>query len=1562
MRYIQGVCISLLSCLLISFQANSQFTENKGQVLDLNQNFHPEVRFYYSSTNAAVYFHNDRVVYNFMEIDKLDMSLYSKDLEKYDEAKRNREVTYHRMDLVFENANPNVDIETGEQLQGVTHFYLNKRNGIRDVASYKTITYKNMYSNIDVVFQNTPKGMKYDVVLHDGANINDVQLKIEGYETELRNGKLVILAPFGEIAEEIPLSFLDDDRTNTVEVEYILNKDNTIGFRLNSKGNYSKLTIDPVLEWASYFNQLIDPASASARLDYISNHVDADGNYFTYGQGFSSAGNYPVVNPGGAYTDVYDASSDLYLAKFDANRALVWATYIGGSGSDNASWGNPITTNGNILHIVGRDISTGAPFTNGGGFYEAVSGRNFWARFNKNTGALQHLTSLADGDHASIAISPSGLVAIVSDKFSFGYTPLLTRGGAYNQATHGGSRDMTLLMFNSTFNQIWGTFLGGPGTQEYFTCAFDSGDNLYFAGGTSWFGGSTAANEQLVTLGGAYNQSVHGGANDIMLGKFNSSGALIWHTLYGGNTDEARAGQMGVPAKVLVHPTTDEVIVATNTTSDNLPVQTLTGAYNQGIPADPDFSAGGSFWNYAGYIIKFTPAGVRNWATYFYSNTNNSGTYIQNITFGGCNKFYVGAAGSQNTLTGAASGYNLLVNNTTSRNGYITMLDDASYSFEWDSYLNSDHALDCHVAANTAQARFFVASPVWYENIPVTDPGNGAYYEGTSWNSSGSTIGLFQFHPSLPPDVTDQTICAGESVNLTTSGGMGAPYNWYATPTSPTILNTGTTYTVSPGSTTTYYVSSGTGICASPRVPVTVTVDPAPTPPTLANNGPLCIGDDLNLTANTISGATYSWTGPNSFSSSNEDPTITGVTAAAAGTYNCTVTVAGCTSTAASTTVSVNTPSTAPTSITGTTDICEGASTTLTLSGGSAGTGATPQWYSGSCGSAVIGSNNTLNVSPTATTTYYVAYSGACNTTSCASVTVNVTPAPGSPAWTTPGSVCEAAGTIDLSTTITGATGGTWSGSGVSGSTFDPTGLSGNINVTYTTGTGSCTDQLTQTISVTPQADPSWTSPGTVCESSGNIDLSATITGDPGGTWTGTGVSGSTFDPTGLAGQSIDITYEVGTAPCEETLMQTIVVETNVTASWTAPADLCESDAPIDLTPYITGSTGGSWSGSGISGSNFDPSGLSGPITITYSVGSGPCSDSQDQTITVLDAPSDPTVSVDNDTICAGETVQISATGSGAGVTYNIYSDAAGTNLIGTAPLDDTPSTTTDYYIEAVNANNCTNGGGLQQITVVVNPLPIVNAGADVDICGSEQVILNATGDGNLVWSDGTTGGQLVVNPTSTTTYVVTATDSNNCIATDDVTVTVNTPSGALIAVDDAYDVTAAEITELDVLGNDTYSGSAPTIIQNPTNGIASVQGNGTISYSSGPEFTGTDTLIYEICDPQCVNYCDTAMVLITVSELGDIVIPGGFSPNGDNINEIFIIEGLDAYPDNILTIFNRWGDVVFEAAPYQNNWDGTSSVSGVLFGDKLPPGTYFYILDLGNGTNAFRGSLELKY
>jgi gliding motility-associated-like protein len=73
------------------------------------------------------------------------------------------------------------------------------------------------------------------------------------------------------------------------------------------------------------------------------------------------------------------------------------------------------------------------------------------------------------------------------------------------------------------------------------------------------------------------------------------------------------------------------------------------------------------------------------------------------------------------------------------------------------------------------------------------------------------------------------------------------------------------------------------------------------------------------------------------------------------------------------------------------------------------------------------------------------------------------------------------------------------------------------------------------------------------------------------------------------------------------------------------------------------------------------------------------------------------------------------------------------------------------------------------------------------------------------------------------------------------------------------------------------------------------------------------------------------------------------------------VIRGILNYPNNTFVIFNRWGNKVFETTHYQNTWNGTSTMGLRVGGDELPVGTFFYILDLGDGSPIFKGTIYLN-
>ncbi len=292
------------------------------------------------------------------------------------------------------------------------------------------------------------------------------------------------------------------------------------------------------------------------------------------------------------------------------------------------------------------------------------------------------------------------------------------------------------------------------------------------------------------------------------------------------------------------------------------------------------------------------------------------------------------------------------------------------------------------------------AGAAWTIKPTIGATGNGTATLSLAERNGGILIAL---RPSCinsvaPTNITGTTtICNGSSTTLTISGGSagtGATAQWFSGSCGGTSVGTGNSITVSPTTNTTYFVrysgTCNTTTCASTVVTVN-SLSVAPT--SITGTTTICNGSSTTLTLSggtAGTGATAQW-----FSGSCGGTLIgTGNSITVSPSSNTTYYVrynGACnTTTCASTLVTVNTPSIAPMSITGTTTICEGSATTLTLAGGTAGTGAIAQWFTGSCGGTSTGVGNSISVSPAITTTYYVRYSGTCNTTACTSVTVNV--------------------------------------------------------------------------------------------------------------------------------------------------------------------------------------------------------------------------------------------------------------------------------------------------------------------------------------------------------------------------------------------------------------------------------------------------------------------------------------------------------------------------------------------------------------------------------------------
>jgi len=128
------------------------------------------------------------------------------------------------------------------------------------------------------------------------------------------------------------------------------------------------------------------------------------------------------------------------------------------------------------------------------------------------------------------------------------------------------------------------------------------------------------------------------------------------------------------------------------------------------------------------------------------------------------------------------------------------------------------------------------------------------------------------------------------------------------------------------------------------------------------------------------------------------------------------------------------------------------------------------------------------------------------------------------------------------------------------------------------------------------------------------------------------------------------------------------------------------------------------------------------------------------------------------------------------------------------------------------------------------------------------------------------------------------------------------------------------------------------------------------IEFTPLADFAGETSFQWEASDGK--DYSSSADVVITITP-EQLFIPEGFSPNGDGMNDFFVIRGTEG--NNVaISIFNRWGNMVYSSKNYQNDWDGTSN-TGLLLGSKLPDGTYFYVINLNNGEKAKVGYITIN-
>ncbi|MGM0649737.1 MAG: gliding motility-associated C-terminal domain-containing protein, partial [Bacteroidota bacterium] len=627
----------------------------------------------------------------------------------------------------------------------------------------------------------------------------------------------------------------------------------------------------------------------------------------------------------------------------------------------------------------------------------------------------------------------------------------------------------------------------------------------------------------------------------------------------------------------------------------------------------------------------------------------------------------------------------------------------------------------------------------------------------------------------------------------------------------------------------------------------------------------------------------------------------------------------------------------------------------LTVDGGNLGTGATWEWYSGSCGGTAVGTGSSVNVSPTSNTTYYVRAEGDCNTTSCESVTVDIVDIPEAPDFVSSDDddFCSGdAGTFNLS--ASGGSGDTlrWF-TGSCGGTEIGTGSPLNINIPAVTTTyyarweNSCgiseCDSTIVNIIDEPEDPVSADADTTSLCADDSGDITLTLTGGTGSDvhWYSDscgGTSVGTGNPITIESPSSTTTYygryetSCGISECASVTVDIIDIPVPPSDASVNLNDLCSNgnntielsvpDGSGDTLHWYTESCGGTEVGTG------NPLEIAQPTTTTtyYARWENACGQSicQDVTVNIIPA-SDATINpagpfCDTDSPVVLTAAESDGTWSGNGVDPD------------TGLFDPEEAGVGEHTISYEISGEC---GDSDQITISVYVDFDATIKSPTNYCSDDETVyLDATMEGGT-W-EGTAidedTGEFDPASAGTGNHQIIYAYPGPCGDADTVTITVHERADASINPVDTLLVNADPVILTATQPGGKWEGTA---IDEDTG-----------EFDPASAGTGEHLIIYTI--EQTCGDSDSTTVLVVDAPVDDLIIPDVLTPNDDGLNDTWKIQGIQAFTDVEISIFTRWGDNVFyfngsadNYAQTRSQWDGTHN------GKKLPMGSYVYILEL---------------
>jgi len=750
---------------LVASKKTVSFIENKGQIIDQDNLPNPDVLFLLNNPGMNVQLRRGGFSYDLYSVTYPDMSADStsefgcpasrseEEITPWRDGIRHpaSEIRFHRIDLDLIGADPSCGITASGASSDFLNYYTTgtPAEGVTFVRHYQKVVYEGIYPGVDLEFvYDEATGFKYNFILHPGADLSAITLRIKGPLSIAESDETLLLETvFGTVKESIPESYLlDEGDHRKAEARFYRIGENLFGVSIVEPiPNGMTLVVDPVPDrlWATY--------CGGSGLDEIRECIMGGGDLYVSGKTASSSN----IATTGSHQATIGGNDDAFLAKFNSEGVRLWGTYYGGSSNDFNAWcaydpGGNIFLSGTTNSV--NNISTpGAHQEVFGGAYDA-----FIAKFTSDGIRLWGTYYGGTGIDDNWGCKVMGNSSVVMSGTTYSDSGISTPGS--HQETKSNANDGFIVLFTPGGVRQWGTYYGGNGSEAEFRCSNNSTDQIYVYGRTSSANNISTSGSHQETIGGNY---------DGFLVKFDTSCVRQWGTYYGGTLIDG--------ALDCVSLQNGDLLISGYTIS-SAGISTA-GAYQEII--------GGSF---DAFFAKFNDAGVRQWGTYYGGAQNEFGNSISLIdssfilfigsTYSSDNIATVGAY--QESLAGA-------------RDAFMVKFDSAC-NREWATYYGGTNDEEGFTSDVISDSVYFLAGRT-QSMTGISSP--GAHQEVFGGIEDGFIV---QFTECIPPGSTGP-ITGSDEVCEASSGHTysidpvlhALDYIWTLSPGATIISGAGTT-------------------------------------------------------------------------------------------------------------------------------------------------------------------------------------------------------------------------------------------------------------------------------------------------------------------------------------------------------------------------------------------------------------------------------------------------------------------------------------------------------------------------------------------------------------------------------------------------------------------------------------------------------------------------------------------------------------------------------------------------------------------------------------------------